>query len=77
MPLWRGGACLGIYGSTGCDPGSGIPGRLLFHGATDIDNIVGDDAEPDPTVHSDVAAAANTRLEPYQSTCLSRYNAGP
>jgi hypothetical protein len=29
--------------------------RLLFHGATDIDDVVGDDAETHPTVHSDGA----------------------
>ena len=39
----------------------GLTGGLLFHGATDVDKVIGDDAEPDPAVHSDealVAAAA-------------------
>ena len=35
-----------------------LRGRLLFHRATDVDDIVGDDAEPDPAVHSDVALVA-------------------
>jgi hypothetical protein len=39
-------------------PGGGRDGlrdRVLFHGATDVDDVVGDDAEADPAVHSDVA----------------------
>ena len=30
---------------------------MFFHGATDVDDIVGDDAEADPAVHSEVACA--------------------
>src|SRR2546421_362338 len=33
----------------------GLGGRLLFHGPTYVDDIVSDDAQPDPAVHSDVA----------------------
>src|ERR1700730_6889480 len=32
--------------------------RLYVHGATDVDDVVGDDAEADPAVRSDVALAA-------------------
>jgi hypothetical protein len=32
-----------------------LRGGLRFHGATDVDNIVGDDTEPDPAAHTDVA----------------------
>jgi len=32
--------------------------RLLLHGATNVDDVVGDDAEPDPAVHSDVTFVA-------------------
>src|SRR5947207_8253575 len=38
-------------------------GRLLLDGATDVDEIVGDDTESDPAVHADVtfvAAAVET-----------------
>src|SRR5947208_7117024 len=38
-------------------------GRLLLHGATDVDDIVGDHTESDPAVHADitfVAAAVET-----------------
>jgi hypothetical protein len=31
---------------------------LLVQGATDVDEIVGDDAEPDPAPHSGVALVA-------------------
>ena len=31
---------------------------MLFDGATDIDDVVGDNAEADPAVHSDVALLA-------------------
>jgi hypothetical protein len=33
---------------------------VLFHATADVDDVVGDDAEPDPTVHSDVAFVAAT-----------------
>src|SRR5207245_711716 len=39
---------------------SGLRGRLLFDGATDVDKIVGDDAKTDPSVHSDEALVAAT-----------------
>jgi hypothetical protein len=32
-----------------------LRGGLRFHGATDVDNIVGDDTEPDRAAHTDVA----------------------
>jgi len=34
--------------------------RLLLDGATDVDDVVSDDAEADPAVHSDVALVAAT-----------------
>src|ERR1700691_5600184 len=39
---------------------SDLRGSFLFHRATDVDDIVGDDAEPDPTVHSDESLVAAT-----------------
>ena len=36
----------------------GLRSRVLFDGATDIDDVVGDNAEADPAVHSDVALLA-------------------
>src|SRR5258705_12411822 len=37
--------------------------RLVFHCATDVDDVVGDDAEPDPTLHSGIAFVA-AAIEP-------------
>ena len=31
---------------------------MFFDGAADVDDIVGDDAEPDPAVHSDITFVA-------------------
>src|ERR1700738_5087738 len=58
---------------------SDLKGCLLFHGATDIDNIVGDDAEPDPTVHSDVAlvAAAVEAIAPFDHADASLASGAP
>ena len=38
-----------------------------MHGATDVDEVVGDDAEADPAVHSDIAlvAAAAEAMSPF------------
>ena len=47
-------------GLAGRDRGRGDLSCLLLYGATDVDDIVGDDAEPDPTVHSDKAFVAAT-----------------
>jgi len=35
--------------------------RRLFHSATDVDEVVGDDTEADPAIHSDrsLVAASN------------------
>jgi len=40
---------------------------VLFHSAADVDEIVGDDAEPDPAVHPDEAlvAAAGEAVPPF------------
>src|SRR5258705_9796476 len=32
-----------------------LPERLFFHCATDVDDVVGDDAAPDTTLHSGIA----------------------
>jgi hypothetical protein len=42
-------------------------GRLLLHVTTDVDDVVGDDAEADPAVHSNVAlvAAAGEAVSPF------------
>src|ERR1700724_1389170 len=40
--------------------GSGLGGRLLFDRTADVDDVVGDDAEPDPAVHSDESLVATT-----------------
>jgi hypothetical protein len=39
---------------TGCVP-EGLRGRLLLYGATNVDHIVGDDAEAYPSLHSNEA----------------------
>ena len=38
-----------------------------MHGATDVDEVVGDDAEADPAVHSDIAlvTAAAEAMSPF------------
>src|SRR6267378_8272914 len=36
---------------------------MLFHGTADVDNVVGDHAEPDPTLHSGIAFVA-AAIEP-------------
>src|ERR1700730_19111014 len=58
---------------------SDLKGCLLVHGATDIDNFVGDDAEPDPTVHSDVAlvAAAVEAIAPFDHADASLASGAP
>jgi hypothetical protein len=40
---------------------------VFFHGAPDVDEVVGDDAEADPAVHSDIAlvAAAAQAMSPF------------
>ena len=38
----------------------GSRGRLLFHGAPGVDDIVGDNAEADPAVHSEVTSRGDT-----------------
>src|SRR5258705_7734298 len=40
-----------------------LPDRLFFHCAPDVDDVVGDDAEPDPTLHSGIAFVA-AAIEP-------------
>ena len=54
-------------------------GRLLFHGATDVNDIVGDDAEPHPAVHSDVAlvAAAVETVSPLDHADASLASGAP
>ena len=42
------------------DGGRGLTGHLLFHGTADVDDVVGDDAKPDPSVHSDESLVAAT-----------------
>src|SRR5215470_1510140 len=41
--------------------------RRLFHSATDVDEIVGDDAEADPAIHSNrsLVAAAAKAVSPF------------
>ena len=57
----------------------GLRGRLLFHGATDVDDIVGDDAKPDPAVHSDVAlvSAAVEAVSPFDDADASFATVAP
>src|SRR5258708_7603623 len=45
---------------------SSLRSGLLFHGTTDVDNIVGNDPEPNPSVHSDesLVAAAREAVSP-------------
>ncbi len=51
------------------DGRAGLLSRLLFHGATDVDEVVGDDAEADPAVHADIAlvAAAREAVSPFDN----------
>src|SRR5580704_7001477 len=53
--------------------------RLLFHGATDVDDVVGDDAEAHPAVHSDVAlvSAAVEAVSPFDDADASLASGAP
>src|ERR1700730_1334909 len=59
--------------------GSGLRGRLLFHRTADVDDVVGDDAESHPTVHSDeslVAAAVET-MSPFDDADTALASGAP
>jgi hypothetical protein len=57
----------------------GLRSGLLFQCATDVEEIVGDDAEPDPTLHSGLAlvAAAAEPVSPLDDTDASLASGPP
>jgi hypothetical protein len=69
--------------SAGCnepdDGRGGLGSGLLFHGATNVDDVVGDDAEPDPAAHSEVAlvSAAVEAMSPLDGADASFTSGAP
>jgi hypothetical protein len=53
--------------------------RLVFHDATDVDDVVGDDAETHPAVHSDGAlvSAAVEAVSPFDDADASLASGAP
>jgi len=44
-----------------------------LHGATDVDEVVGDDAEADPAVHSDIAMSRQSQPWAYERHTTAGY----